>query len=118
MDMELKRCSCYHEEVIHCFDVNKVEPEYKTIGRCLGTKERDTCSCGGYEAKCDFYPEKREAAKNTDGIPLAEFSKILNMDGKELIDHIIDKVAEKRNINATIYLNGSGPVSISIYPYE
>lgn len=30
---------------------------------CHGTKEQDECTCGGDPAKCDFYPEKREAAK-------------------------------------------------------
>ena len=31
--------------------------------RCLGTKEVETCSCGGDESKCDFYPEKRKKAE-------------------------------------------------------
>ena len=118
MEMKMKRCSCYHKEVIRCVDPATFEMEFKTIGRCLGTKERCRCSCGGDEAKCDFYPERRDAAKNRGDIPLAEFSKMLGMDGKELIDYIVDKVAEKRNINAMIHLNSSGPVSISIYPYE
>ena len=36
---------------------------YYGESRCLGTKEVETCSCGGDESKCDFYPEKRKAAK-------------------------------------------------------
>lgn len=32
--------------------------------RCLGTKEKDACKCGGNPAKCDFYEEKRENAKH------------------------------------------------------
>lgn len=27
--------------------------------RCYGTKERESCSCGGDVKKCDFYPNKR-----------------------------------------------------------
>ena len=42
------------------FTVTRIE------GICLGTKECDPCSCGGDPAKCDFYPEKRAAAKKND----------------------------------------------------
>ena len=35
----------------------------ETIGRCLGTKEIETCDCGGDESKCDFYPERRKKSK-------------------------------------------------------
>lgn len=38
-----------------CFD-----PIYQC---CNGTKERDSCNCRGNEKNCDFYPEKREKAK-------------------------------------------------------
>lgn len=36
------------------------EIEYVTeeVPRCLGTKEKDSCSCGGYKSRCDFYREK------------------------------------------------------------
>ena len=36
---------------------------YYGESRCLGTKEVETCSCGGDESKCDFYPEKRKVAE-------------------------------------------------------
>ena len=36
---------------------------YSGESRCLGTKEVETCNCGGDESKCDFYPEKRKAAE-------------------------------------------------------
>ena len=36
---------------------------YYGESRCLGTKEVETCSCGGDESNCDFYPEKRKAAE-------------------------------------------------------
>lgn len=28
------------------------------VSRCLGTKEKDVCSCGGYRSQCNFYREK------------------------------------------------------------
>lgn len=45
----MEKCNCYHE------DYGKSE--------CWGTKERDVCSCGGDEAKCNFYTEKRASAQ-------------------------------------------------------
>ena len=36
---------------------------YYGESRCLGTKEVETCSCGGDNSKCDFYPEKRKAVE-------------------------------------------------------
>lgn len=42
-------------------------------GRCNGTKEREACECGGNEAKCDFYLEKRKAAKTDMKKQLSEF---------------------------------------------
>lgn len=33
------------------------------LERCNATKERDECTCGGYEASCNFYPEKRKPKK-------------------------------------------------------
>ena len=32
---------------------------YYGESRCLGTKEVETCNCGGDTDKCTFYPEKR-----------------------------------------------------------
>ena len=46
-------CSCYHDEV------NFIGQR----GVCWGTKEKEPCSCGGAEAKCDFYDYVRERAK-------------------------------------------------------
>lgn len=41
----------HSEGMCTCYDVRTL--------RCNGTRECDTCSCGGNEAFCDFYPEKR-----------------------------------------------------------
>ena len=30
----------------------------KEVSRCLGTKDRETCTCGGYKSQCNFYREK------------------------------------------------------------
>ena len=50
-------CDCYEQ----------VEVQYcgmpLTLYACNGTKERSECSCGGDEAKCNFYADKREKAK-------------------------------------------------------
>ena len=58
----MKICNCYDETEIfyNSFGVR----QSKIIQRCLGTKECDECSCGGDRAKCDFYPQVREKAKN------------------------------------------------------
>ena len=48
----MEKCSCY---------VNN--PWSDAHGFCMGTKERDICSCQGDESKCDFYPKKREKNK-------------------------------------------------------
>lgn len=31
----------------------------KYTGSCIGTKNKESCNCNGFESKCDFYPEKR-----------------------------------------------------------
>lgn len=30
----------------------------KEVPRCLGTAERETCTCGGYKSRCDFYKKE------------------------------------------------------------
>ena len=39
-DYRVEPCNCYED------------------GHCNGTKERESCNCGGQTAVCDFYPEK------------------------------------------------------------
>ena len=51
----MSNCSCYHPIIY-----SKHPPIYRD--ECWGTKEREECSCGGDERKCNFYPEKRQAA--------------------------------------------------------
>lgn len=49
-----KECDCYrrYPDILG-----------ETIGRCLGTKEIETCDCGGDESKCNFYTERRKKSK-------------------------------------------------------
>ena len=56
---------------------------YYGESRCLGTKEVETCSCGGDESKCDFYPEKRKAAEKM--LNTAEMWLKAQEDGKTYI---------------------------------
>ena len=30
----------------------------KEVSRCLGTAEKETCTCGGYKSRCDFYKKE------------------------------------------------------------
>lgn len=57
------KCNCYLEEIYLTYDNVLKAPKYKTFPRCYGTKEREECSCGGDKTKCNFYPEKRVAAR-------------------------------------------------------
>lgn len=54
------------------------------VGVCWGTKEREACSCGGDESKCDFYEDKRKKAalKTTNG------DLIRSMSDDELADFL------------------------------
>lgn len=65
-------CKCYHAERNF---VGK-------IGVCWGTKEREACSCGGDESKCDFYEDKRKKAtpKTTN------YDRIISKTPEELAD--------------------------------
>lgn len=63
-------CKCYHA------DKNFLGE----IGVCWGTKECESCSCGGDEAKCDFYDYVRERVKK----PITNADKIRQMSDKEL----------------------------------
>ena len=40
----------------------EVEYVTKEVSRCLGTKEREFCTCGGYKSQCNFY--KKEFMKD------------------------------------------------------
>ena len=68
-------CSSYHEYI--------GPARYGYGGYCTGTKECEPCSCGGIEACCDFYPEKREKAnKKEKKMNTAEMWLKAQKDGK------------------------------------
>lgn len=48
-EKNMSKCDCYRLEY------------GKSV--CLGTKEREPCSCNGDTTKCDFYPNKRVVIK-------------------------------------------------------
>ena len=55
--MTMNKCDCYcvDEQIIGWH--TPVDPRTKMMPRCNGTKERESCSCGGDRTKCDFYPD-------------------------------------------------------------
>lgn len=67
-------CKCYHA------DKNFLGE----IGVCWGTKECESCSCRGDEAKCDFYDYVRERVKK----PITNADKIRQMSDDELADWV------------------------------
>ena len=66
---------------------------YSGESRCLGTKEVETCSCGGDESKCDFYPEKRKGAIKP--MNTAEMYIKANENGKTYYSESVDAFYSK-----------------------
>lgn len=68
---QFTKCDCYRTRIVKhylseyekgyyaalhggaCVDFIDEEESY-----CIGTKERECCTCGGDKRKCDFYPAK------------------------------------------------------------
>ena len=64
----MSKCNCYRTQqktryTYNQFTGSPIAHDIE-VGVCWGTKETDECHCGGDRAKCDFYPEAREEAKN------------------------------------------------------
>lgn len=61
----MEKCDCFWTDSWH--EVRRYDGDSLPVvvkkNVCNGTKEREECTCGGDPAKCDFYPEKRLAAK-------------------------------------------------------
>lgn len=82
------KCDCYRvEPEIHCFVDENGIPIYESINvpRCLGTKEKDVCDCGGDKLKCNFYERVRAEA--------AEEKKSLSTN-KNVLEEIEDLIGE------------------------
>ena len=77
---QIGQCNCYETRL----EPMETNPKLRRIyGVCLGTKEIDRCGCDGDESKCDFYPEKRKAAKKM--LNTAEMWLKAQEDGKTYI---------------------------------
>lgn len=85
----MKKCKCYEEsyEIVGWLGPDEVIRKLRK--RCNGTRERDICSCGGDETKCDFYPEVRKKAKKKTKIS-TNADKIRKMTDEELANLLID----------------------------
>lgn len=59
------KCNCYRESQRFAYNKFIMKGCMMPYSYCNGTKEQDECSCGGDEAKCDFYPEVRARAKKS-----------------------------------------------------
>ena len=57
----MNKCECYEEKEI--IDYSSLYSGRRITSICNGTKEREMCSCKGNRAKCDFYSDVREKAK-------------------------------------------------------
>ena len=55
----LQKCECYTER-IEFYYKNEYRVSQKIVGRCLGTKEQEECSCGGDKSKCNFYLKEKK----------------------------------------------------------
>lgn len=80
-------CTSYHTQLerrylYDCFDGHISDTYDVEVGECLGTRERDRCSCDGDKTKCDFYPEVRlKAQKETTEYKIKEAINLLKSNG-------------------------------------
>ena len=83
----MERCDCYNTRV----------KEYGSFidicGVCLNTKESKRCNCFGIKSNCDFYPEKRKAAKKM--LNTAEMYIKANENGKTYYSESVDAFYSK-----------------------
>ncbi len=85
----MEKCSCYHEyDYITSCGAN---------GCCYGTRECDPCWCDGNEARCDFYPEKREKAKAKKELTTAEMWIAAQDDGETYVTDLCETTYCKTN---------------------
>ena len=82
-------CSCYEQ----------VKSRYcgmpLTLHVCNGTKEREECTCYGEEAKCNFYPEKRNEA--IEPLSTAEMWLAAQDDGETYVTNYMQTSYSKEN---------------------
>lgn len=61
------KCKYYATKVAHRYVYSYLSESGRDkilvdVGYCMGTKEREECSCCGDEVRCNFYPAIKEAA--------------------------------------------------------
>ena len=84
----MKKCDYYDLKPVsrHIYSQHTGEllnTQHGFVGVCLGTKEREECSCGGDREKCDFYPEyRKKSVTNAD--------KIRTMSDEELAEFLLN----------------------------
>jgi len=84
------KCNSFEEYTSPIYEqgiIAGAETEY----RCMGTKERELCTCGGDRCKCDQYPEiKAKALKEEkDKKMKKDIEKVKQEAYKELADSLI-----------------------------
>lgn len=90
----MKKCDCYREEYEITGWLGPYEQIRKLRKRCTGTRECDECSCGGDQAKCDFYPYVKERAKKDVEKIATNADRIRTMTDEELADFLVYKLPE------------------------
>lgn len=70
--------------------------ENALCGYCIGTKNCESCSCGGNELKCNFYEHIRERARleQTEAIKptvTAPRTQVINLDVNKLIKALLER---------------------------
>lgn len=91
-----KKCNCYYvykgkRYTYHPITGQRIVHDVER-GICNGTRERDECSCGGDETKCDFYPEIRERAKKELKKVITNGDNIRSVNDEQLAELLVYKV--------------------------
>ena len=61
----IDKCDCYHTRMSleYVPILGGYRAKQSEVSECWGTKERETCYCGGDKHRCTFYQKNREEAK-------------------------------------------------------
>ena len=84
--------------------VNSFLQCYK-VGVCVGTRERDECSCEGNRCNCDFYDNVREKAKQQKreaNIPTRISDLIIKVNGLDLSGYENEEIRRSEIVNELI----------------
>lgn len=89
----INKCHSYHE--IH------------GVKECLGTKERDECSCGGDRSRCDFYsnvkPEKKVDDNTSEPIEIKDIQTMSYKKFNDMIGELLNiRYPEAKEVSVTM----------------